>query len=253
MMAQLSHASCATPTAKRLLDANDRLSIAAADIDRNPGRATMTSRMLADSPAVLLIVYSPGPGAEAGGYHPWLQAVDNPFFNAIPGVHHYANWKLEQLLHGEAPGYDYFDFQGLANASDLERVWFNPDLDHFRTEWIRKWGYAASPHPAQAYAFLMEPVGAAIGAAEQFARITAGTGTPPSGADRCWRITETIRKHYAAGATSPDWRAPIAGHNPLGFDWVAIAYGRDPAVLASSYSPGPEALAMVARLIAAPA
>ena len=213
----------------------------------------MTTRPLANSPAVLLIVYTPGPDAEAGGYEAWLQEVDNPFFNAIPGVHHYANWKIEQVLHGEAPGYGYFDFQGLAHDSDLERVWFNPDLDQFRTEWIRKWGYGAGPaHPAQAYAFLMHPVGHADGMAQTFARITAGLGDPPGNADRCWRVAETIRKHFATGAAATDWRISAAKLNPLGFDWIAITYGPDQQALAASYRAGSETLAFVARLIAAP-
>ena len=215
----------------------------------------LAARRLADSPSVLLIVYTPGPGAEAGGYEPWLQDVDNPFFNAIPGVHHYANWKIERVLHGSAPGYGYFDFQGLVDGSDLERVWFNPDLDHFRTEWIRKWGYSAGPpHPAQSYAFLMQPVGAATGTVDRFARITAGIGdVPPGGADRVWQITEAVRKHFASGGPAADWRTPLTGHNPLGFDWLTITYGADPEALAASYRAGSETLALVARLIAAPA
>ena len=213
----------------------------------------MTARLLADSPAVLLIVYTPGRGAEAGGYETWLRTVDNPFFNAIPGVHHYANWKIERVLHGAAPGYGWFDFQGLVDGSDLERVWFNPDLDRFRAEWIRKWGYGGgAPHPAQAYAFLMQPAGPAGGAARDHALVTAGTGDPPPGANRCWRVMETIRKHFATGDAGDGWRVPAAAHNPLGFDWLAVTYGGDAETLAAGYERGPEALAFVARLVAAP-
>ena len=212
----------------------------------------MTSRPLADSPAVLLIVYSPGPGAEAAGYEAWLREIDNPFFNAIPGVHHYANWKIERVLHGAAPGYDWFDFQGLVQEADLERVWFNPDLDHFRTEWIRLWGYAPSPHPAQRYAFLMEPVGPARGVAQPWLRLTAGTGEPPLDEDRSWRVTEAISKHFATGATSTDWRAPIAANNELGFDWLSITYAAEEESLVKSYVAGSEVLAVTARLVAAP-
>lgn len=212
----------------------------------------MSARLLADSPAVLFIVYTPGPGAEERGYEGWLQTVDAPFFNAIPGVHHYANWKIERVLHGPAPGYTHFDFQALTEEADLERVWFNPELDHFRTEWIRLWGYGeGKPHPAQAYAFLMHPAGKARGAATGLARIMAGTGEPPTYADRCWTVDEAIRKHFATGPAGAEWRVPASSHNPLGFDWVAITYGSDPEALAA-YDPGAETLAVVARRIAAP-
>ena len=210
-------------------------------------------RLLADSPAVLFIVYTPGGDAVARGYEPWLVSVDNPFFNAIPGVHHYANWKFEQTLCGPMPAYTYFDFQGLVAADDLERVWFNPDLDGFRTEWIRLWGYGApSLSAAQANVYLMRPAGTPSATATGFACILAGHGTPPTDCDIAWSVTETIRKHYAIGKAGDAWRVPAVEHNPLGFDWVAVRYGESLEALAANYRHGGEELAILARLIAAP-
>jgi hypothetical protein len=209
------------------------------------------SRLLAGSQAVLLIVYTPGPDAEANGYEPWLVKTDNPFFNAIPGVQHYANWKIERILHGAPPGYTHFDFQGLTAASDLERVWFNPSLDAFRTEWIRLWGYGGSS-PAQANAYLMHPTPAQGGSPTAFACITAGLGTAPGDADIAWQVSETIRKHFASSGGKAAWRIPIASDNPLGFDWVAVRYGSSLEALAAEYRPGGETAAWLARLIAAP-
>ncbi len=210
-------------------------------------------RLLHQSPAVLYIVYTPGPDAEANGYDPWLVRVDNPFFNAIPGVHHYANWKIEQVLHGAPPLYTYFDFQGVVAESDLERVWFNPDLDAFRREWIRLWGYGTgTPSPAQSNAYLMRPVHGVGRVAGPFARIAAGQGEPPEGADRSWRVEETIRKHFQTAGRRGEWRVPAAQDNPLGFDWVSVTYGDTAAELAAGFRPAGEALVFVARLIAAP-
>jgi hypothetical protein len=210
-------------------------------------------RLLEDCPAVIYIVYTPGAHAEAGGYEPWLAKIDNPFFNAIPGVHHYANWKMERVLNG-TPTYQYFDFQGLAGESDLERVWFSADLDRFRTEWVRLWGYAGGkPDPVQGNAYLMRPVRKSSAAPARFALVTGGVGdAPPSGTGLAWRIEETIRKHFAIGPISGAWRVPAATDNPLGLDWLAVRYGDSVDDLAASYRPGTESVAFVARLLAAP-
>ncbi len=209
-------------------------------------------RLLADCPAVLFIVYTPGKEAVAKGYEPWLVSVDNPFFNAIPGVHHYANWKLDRTLHGTPPDYGYFDFQGLAAAADLERVWSNPDLDGFRTEWVRLWGYGAPTlSAAQSNVYLMQPTGTPRAVATGFACLLAGQGQPPHDCDIAWMVTDTIRKHYAIGPAAA-WRVPASEDNPLGFDWVAVRYGEDFASLAAAYQPGSESLAVLASMIAAP-
>jgi hypothetical protein len=211
-----------------------------------------TARLVADCPSVLFIVYTPGADAEARGYEPWLISIDNPFFNAIPGVHHYANWKIERELRGGPLAYSHFDFQGLAAESDLERVWFNPDLDAFRTEWIRLWGYGRpTPTPVQANAYLMRPAASPSGTPQDWALITAGRGAPPAGNNVAWRVDETIRKHFATGKTDA-WLVPAATENLLGFDWVAVRYGEDLETLAAAYVEGPESVAFVARLIAAP-
>jgi hypothetical protein len=212
-----------------------------------------SGRLLADCPAVLFIVYTPGQDAEQKGYEPWLVSVDNPFFNAIPGVHHYANWKIEHVLTGGALPYDYFDFQGLTSDLDLEQVWFNSDLDRFRTEWVRLWGYGLDrPSPIQMNAYLMAPVTIALTEPTRFARITGGVGAAPGQADIEWQVSETIRKHFSIGRSEGPWRVPTATDNPLGLDWVSVTYGEDPDSLIKDYERGDETVAFVARLLAAP-
>ena len=204
---------------------------------------------LAACPAVLFIAYTPGADAEARGYTPWLRRVDNPFFNAIPGVRHYANWRIERVLSGDAPPYDYFDFQGLAAEDDLHRVWFNPDLDGFRKEWIRLWGYGASaPPPVQRNSYLMQRRHVAATPPQDVARLTGGLGAPPPAADLVWLVTATVRKHFAV-PTGGAWMVPAAEDNPLGLDWLALTYG---AAAASGPAPPRTRLDVLARCLAAP-
>jgi hypothetical protein len=212
------------------------------------------SRLLEHSPSVLFIVYTPGEGAQAKGYEPWLVNVDNPFFNAIPGVLHYANWKIERVLSGAPLPYGYFDFQGLVADADLERVWFNPDLDKFRTEWVRLWGYGLTqPPPIQTNAYLMRPTKRSAGKPSRYARVTGGLGTPPEATDLAWRMEETIRKHFSIGPSDGPWRIPSAQDNPLGLDWIGVTYGKDVETLAEDHVPSDgETVAFVARLLAAP-
>ena len=42
---------------------------------------------------LILLVYTPREDSNARGYEAWLQEIDNPFFNDIPGIRHYTNWK----------------------------------------------------------------------------------------------------------------------------------------------------------------
>jgi hypothetical protein len=114
------------------------------------------ARSLAGCPEVIFIVYCLPADAEGRGYADWLYRVDMPFFNAIPGVHHYANWRIADVLRGERPLWDWFDFQGLVSGTALESVWFNPDLDEFRANWVKLWGYGhADPPPVLRHAYLM--------------------------------------------------------------------------------------------------
>ena len=205
-------------------------------------------RTLGSCPALVFITYTPGPGAEARGYEQWLRDLDNPFFNAIPGIRHYANWQIERVLAGAPLGYGYLDFQGLEAPEDLERVWFNPDLDRFRHEWVKLWGYeGAQPSPLFAYALLMRKVQDTERGGTRYARITGGNGEAPRGFDLAWQAEEAIHKHFA-GPTEGPWRQSAAAFNPLGIDWIGLEYGES----ADAWRESEAKLACVARLLAAP-
>lgn len=207
------------------------------------------ARRLDDCPLVIFIAYSVGAEAEAGGYVDWLRRVDMPFFNAIPGTRHYANWRLTEILKGEAPAWDWFDFQGLDSAGDLERMWFHPDLDAFRTNWIKLWGYgAAAPPPVLRHAYTMRPVGPARpGGGARVATLSGGAGAcPASGtADLLFAVEGTLHKHFGGRDENRPWLTPAADFNPLELSWIAVSWG--------IAEPHPEAsFAARASLLAAP-
>jgi hypothetical protein len=187
----------------------------------------MTSlRRLGDAEWCIFIVYTLPETAEARGYEPWLREVDNPFFNAIPGVHHYANWKLVPPPSGL--GWTHCDFQALTSEEELERVWFHPELDRFRSGWIAKWGYAtAEPTPAIGSAYLMRRLRDSGAAPSATGRLSGGVGVPPGAADLEWRIERVLHKHYALGPVAR-WQRPAAEGNPLGLDWIALDYRPQP-------------------------
>ena len=61
---------------------------------------------------LILLVYTPREDSNARGYEAWLQEIDNPFFNDIPGIRHYTNWKTTSAADCAFP-YSHFDFMFL--------------------------------------------------------------------------------------------------------------------------------------------
>ena len=190
-----------------------------------------TSRTVGNSPLVIFIVYTVGQDAEKNGYSDWLVKVDNPFFNAIPGVRRYENWIVTDVVAGGPLEWDYFDFQGIDSEENLEAVWFNPDLDGFRKEWIRLWGYGRpDPAPILRHAYLMRPVKPIEPGFEKTnVVITAGKGEPPAQGDGVFKVEGVLSKHFATGGARRDgWLSSARESNPLGLDWLSVSYGETP-------------------------
>jgi len=165
------------------------------------------------------------------GYEPWLKEVDNPFFNAIPGMGLYENWRNVDIQPADLP-FGHFDFLHPASAADLERVWFNPDLDAFRIGWIRKWGYGATgttPNAATAHGWLATRLTPPAPRRHPWC-VIVGDGPEDDGGER-WRIVEAVRKHYAIGFAPPGepWRAPLKPGQGPGFTEFSIHYAPDEA------------------------
>lgn len=90
--------------------------------------------------AALVLTYSPRDGAEDEGYADWVRRVDNPFFNAVPGIVRYTNWRV--IASGGDVPYGYFDILGLEDLASFEHVWLNEDVRTFTAGWRDKWGAA---------------------------------------------------------------------------------------------------------------
>ena len=163
------------------------------------------------------------------GYEPWLREVDNPFFNAVPGMGRYENWRNVTQDPADLP-FEHFDFLHPATAEDLERVWFDADLDAFRKGWIRKWGYGATgmtPNRATTHGWLATRLSAPAPVRQDWC-VIAGDAPEEAGGER-WRIVEALRKHYAIGFAPPGepWRAPLQPGQGPGFVEFSIHYVED--------------------------
>ena len=182
---------------------------------------------LESCPLVIFIAYTVPKDAEARGYSQWLRDVDMPFFNAIPGTGHYANWRVQSLRQGTPPAWDYFDFQGLTSEADLDRVWFSPDLDQFRKGWLDLWGYGRdTAPPVLRHAYLMRRTGPTTPSKDTTLTLSCGQGPVPETGDVRWQVESVLHKHFG-GASDSAWRTPVAAGNPLGFDWISATYGPD--------------------------
>jgi hypothetical protein len=87
---------------------------------------------------LFLLTYTPRDGAEEAGYVRWLRQVDNPFFNRVPEVAHYSNWRLV-----DAPAdarYRYFDLMGMVDAAAADRMFGRDDVKKFTAHWRELWG-----------------------------------------------------------------------------------------------------------------
>lgn len=159
--------------------------------------------MTTSSPSnwMILLTYRIRDGADADGYDDWLRKIDNPFFNAIPGIKCYTNWKVHESA--RALPFTHFDFLEIDDVEQLESLWFNPELNTFRTEWVRLWGRGV-PDPDNARCYVSESD--ANGAAPQPNLVLrSGTGKATSAGTIEWTARELLHKHYAAGPTD-DWR-----------------------------------------------
>jgi hypothetical protein len=87
---------------------------------------------------MLLLTYTPRADSAARGYDDWLRDVDNPFFNSVPGIVEYVNWKVVENKLGVLP-FTYFDTMLIDGVGAVDRVWSNPDVQRFVDGWRERW------------------------------------------------------------------------------------------------------------------
>lgn len=87
---------------------------------------------------MLLLTYNVGEHVDIGEYEQWLREVDDPFFNTIPGIARYANWKVLDEKVGTV-NFTHYDLMELEDLDAFERVWGNEKLQEFARGWTERW------------------------------------------------------------------------------------------------------------------
>jgi hypothetical protein len=92
--------------------------------------------MIQNTDLMVFLPYTPRPDSASRGYEAWLVETDNPFFNSVPGILHYSNWRVTNPPAGH---FTHFDFMYLDPAT-ADSVWTNPDVIAFASGWTEQWG-----------------------------------------------------------------------------------------------------------------
>lgn len=102
------------------------------------------------SDQMIVLTYVIREDAERRGYHSWLRQIDTPFFNSVPVVGLYENWKVAQPQ-SDLP-WTHFDFLNPAKGVAPEAVFQHPNIVEFAANWSRLWGVVqTSEHNASNY------------------------------------------------------------------------------------------------------
>ncbi len=180
--------------------------------------------------ALILLTYRDLPSFEPGGYARFLVEEDNPFFNSIPGIARYENWRVAETMGTlPDPGFEWFDLLWLDAAEALERVWFNADLTAFRRGWVARWGYGGLPSGVNAEGSLfLCPPGGPPPLAQRLVMAAGGRGLEAPAGSLCCDLEAVLPKHYAwpEGDAPRPWRQPA---QPAGLGATRLWLGDLPA------------------------
>ena len=179
-----------------------------------------------DFTAMILLSYTLRPGVDTAEYDAWLREVDNPFFNGVPGIARYTNWKITAAA--TPVPFTHFDFMGVDSVKAAADVWQHQDVKDFTAEWRRLWGMGpeATDLSVNAHVYLFENV-------------------EPAGMSRSDEVVVTTAK--APISTAPpaeSWQLvrPLRGEPR--FQYLRVQAGSAPTVLPAG--------AIVATLLAGP-
>ena len=85
-----------------------------------------------------MLTYNVGAQVNKAEYEQWVREVDNPFFNSVPGIVRYSNWKVVDEKVGKVP-FTYYDLMEIEDLDAFEKVWGNKELQAFAHGWTERW------------------------------------------------------------------------------------------------------------------
>lgn len=91
------------------------------------------------SDQLIVLTYIIRDDAEQRGYAPWLRAIDNKFFNSVPQIGLYENWKAAAPKPAHLP-WTHFDLLHPAKGVDPTEVFQVPVVVDFASKWSELWG-----------------------------------------------------------------------------------------------------------------
>jgi len=147
-----------------------------------------------DFTAMILLSYTPRPGTDTEEYEAWLRAVDNPFFNRVPGIARYTNWKITAAA--TPMPFSHFDFMGVDSVEAATDVWQRQDVKDFTAEWRRLWGMGpdASDLSVNAHVYLFENEGAeGMARTDSVVVTTAEAPVPDAPPSERWQLIRPLR------------------------------------------------------------
>jgi hypothetical protein len=159
---------------------------------------------------MLLLTYTPREDSHSRGYEDWLRRVDNPFFNSVPGIREYTNWKLLSAPDPATP-YTHFDFMGFEPAATVASVWSNPRLAEFAAGWTRDWGRYPAASAAE------------MGVNYHVYRCTRDAGDAVGKPDHAVYMPCTT-KPAAIPASAALWRVEEALVGDRRFEWLLVRF-----------------------------
>ncbi len=147
-----------------------------------------------DFTAMILLSYTLRAGTDTAAYETWLVDVDNPFFNGVPGIARYTNWKITGS--GSPVAFTHFDTMGLDSVAAAADVWQRQDVKDFTAEWRRLWGQGpeAADLSVNAHVYLFEnEIGAGLARHETLVMTMAETPVAAAPAAERWRLVRPVR------------------------------------------------------------
>ena len=185
--------------------------------------------MFGQNPPYETVVFLTYNGTADPGYANWLRSTDNPFFNSRPGIVNYSNWQIIEAKGASLP-FSHFDLVGIEGIEALETVWFDPEMDKFRRDWVSRWGYTSTgaffSHKEQInqYGYLANRTSGQRGVKGEYLRLLGGNLEIEGSDGEKWQVKEVLRKQWAIGppTTGEQWRTKAEQNNPLSFGGFAL-------------------------------